>query len=325
MLKELIKDLPFVKGSKFEETKSKLLVRNSDRTTLQEKLEDYFKKKRIDFDRRKKPTELEVSGASQILIFKPMKARGTGGLKFEQQYTSDINDWFSGVELDKLTSGDTIKLLKEKLKLRQNSKYRAEQVGARNTKRPPAFSGAKVKITNNSGPAVSDVDLFANKTYYLSLKFSNSFYIYNGSIGRFFEQTNTKKGINEFFGFDGYKMGKAFGKKYATVTRKPNYSVITNNLKSIIIEALGPDVVLVNKISQGVNHISVVRGFGHKVSISNLNANSYLYAEKGVRKYNNIKFDAIINGASYVVSFQFRGTTATDVGPRYLRILLQKK
>jgi hypothetical protein len=325
MLKELIKDLPFVKGSKFEETKSKLLVRNSDRTTLQEKIESHFKKKGIDFNRRKKPTELTVSGASQILIFKPMKARGTGGLKFEQQFTNDLNDWFSGVELNKLTSGDTIKLLKEKLKLRQNSKYRAEQVGARNTRRPPAFSGNKVKVTNNSGLAVSDVDLFTNKTYYLSLKFSNSFYIYNGSIGSFFSQANTKKGINEFFGFDGYKMGKAFGKQYATVTRKPNYSTIANNLKQLIIEALGPDVVLVNKISQGVNHISAVRGFGHKVAISGLNKDSYLYAEKGVRKYNNIKFNAVINGASYIVSFQFRGTTATDIGPKYLRILLQKK
>ena len=325
MLKELIKDLPFVKGSKFEETKSKLLVRNADRTVLQEKLEDYFKKKGIDFDRRKKPTELEVAGSSQILIFKPMKARGTGGLKFEEQFTSDLNDWFSGVELDQLKSGDTIKLLKQKLKLTQNSKYRAEQVGARNTKRPPTFSGAKVKISNNSGPAVSDVDLITNKTYYLSLKFSNSFYIYNGSIGNFFVQPNTKKGINEFFGFDGYLMGKAFGKEYATVTRKPNYSTIINNLKSVIVEALGPDVVLVNKISQGVNHISVVRGFGHKVAISGLTKDSYLYAEKGVRKYNFIKFDATINGHLYEVNFQFRGTTATDVGPRYLRINLKVK
>ena len=325
MLKALVKDLPFVKGSKFEETRGTLLIRSSDRTTLQENLEKWFKSKRIEFKPRKKPTELEVQGSSQVLIFKPLKARGAGGLKFETQFTNDLNDWFSGVDIEKLKSGDTIQLLKSKLRLRQNSRYVAKSVGGRNSKRPPLFSGGKFNISNNTGLAVSDVDLITNKTYYLSLKFSNSFYIYNGSVGSFFTQPNTKKGINEFFGFDGYKMAKAFGSDYEVATKSPNYAIISNNLKSVIIQALGPDVVLVNKISQGVNHISVVNGFAHKVAITGLNKNSYLYAEKGIRKYNNIKFNASINGANYVVSFQFRGTTATDVGPRYLRILLQKK
>jgi len=97
------------------------------------------------------------------------------------------------------------------------------------------------------------------------------------------------------------------------------------NLKQLIIEALGPDVVLVNKISQGINTVSVVKRFNHKVDIGTVNKDSYLYAEQGVRKYNNIKFNASINGNNYVVSFQFRGTTSTYTGPRYLRILLQKK
>ena len=64
---------------------------------------------------------------------------------------------------------------------------------------------------------------------------------------------------------------------------------------------------------------------GHKISARGLNANSYGYAEKGVRKYNFIKFDASINGHLYEVNFQFRGTTAIDVGPRYLRINLKVK
>jgi len=325
MLLNELKKINFLRNSKFEETKSKILIRSKDRTSIQEQLEKYFNTKKIKFQRRKKPTEIEVTGATQIIIFKPLKARGTGGLKFEAQFTSDLNDWFSGVDIDKLNTGDTINLLIKKLKLKQNSKYVAEQVGGRNTKRPPIYTGGKIKVYNNSGPAVSDVDLKADKTYYLSLKFTNSFYIYNGSIGSFFEQANTKKAVNEFFGFDGYKMGKAFGKKYAVTTKKPNYTAVKNNLKQVIIEALGPNVVLVNKIAQNDNHISVVRGFGHKVDIGTINDNSYLYAEKGVRKYNNIKFEAKINDANYTVSFQFRGTTATDVGPRYLRILLQKK
>lgn len=324
LLKEL-KKLPFMKDSKFEETRSMVLIRNKDRTSLQEQLEKYYKSKRIKFKRLKKPTEIEVIGLPQKIVFKPIKAKGTGGLKFEEQFTSDLNDWFSGVALDKLKSGDTIQLLVSKLKLKQSSKYKAEGVGSRNSKRPPVFSGGKISITNNTGMAVSDVDLKADKTYFLSLKFTNSFYIYNGSIGSFFEQANTKKGINEFFGFSGYKMGKAFGPSYAVTTKKPNYDLIKKNLQNVIIQALGPDVVLVNKVSQGNNHISMVKGFNHKVEVGTVNEESYLYAEKGVRKYNNIQFDSIINGAKYTVNFQFRGTTATDVGPRYLRILLQKK
>ena len=54
------KDINFVKGSKFEKKGKNLLVRNSDRTTLQENLEKYFKSKKISFERRKKPTELRI-------------------------------------------------------------------------------------------------------------------------------------------------------------------------------------------------------------------------------------------------------------------------
>ena len=325
MLLNEIKRINFLRNSKFEAGKKFILIRCKDRTTIQEELEKYFKTKKIAFKRRKKPTELEITGSTQIIIFKPLKAKGSGGLKFEEQFTSDLNDWFSGVELDDLQSGDTIRLLIKKLKLKQSSKYLATQVGSRNTRRPPTYGGGKIKISNNSGLAVSDVDLQADRLYYLSLKYTNSFYIYNGSIGSFFEQPNTKKGVNEFFGFDGYKMGKAFGKKYSVTTKAPNYNTVKTNLKQIITEALGPNVVLVNKIAQNDNYISVVRGFGHKVEITGLTKDSYLYAEKNVRKYNNIKFNALVNGANYMVSFQFRGTTSTDTGPRYLRILFQKK
>lgn len=325
MLVKELKKLPFMKDSRFEETKSMILIRNKDRTTLQERLENYYKSKKISFKRLKKPTEIEVRGLPQKIVFKPLKAKGAGGLKFEEQFTSDLNDWFSGVDLSQLKTGDTVKLLIQKLNLKQNSKYKAEAVGSRNTKRPPTFTGGRVTVSNNTGEAVADVDLITDRTYYLSLKFTNSFYIYNGGIGTFFLQPNTKKQINEYFGFDGYKMGKAFGKEYAVVTKKPNYNDIKKNLKDLIIQALGRDVVLVNRISQNVNHISKVIAFNHKVDIGMINDDSYLYAETGVRKYNNIKFEATINNAKYMVNFQFRGTTATDVGPRYLRILLQKK
>ena len=82
MLEGLIKDINFVKGSKFEKKGKNLLVRNPDRTTLQENLEKYFKSKKIKFKKRNKPTELIIDGFNGLLIFKPLKAKGTGGLKF---------------------------------------------------------------------------------------------------------------------------------------------------------------------------------------------------------------------------------------------------
>ncbi len=63
----------------------------------------------------------------------------------------------------------------------------------------------------------------------------------------------------------------------------------------------------------------------HKITLSGLNKNSYGYAMKGVRKYNFIRFQAIVNGHRYEIDFQFRGTTAVDTGPRYLRILFKAK
>ncbi len=325
MTLEELQKLPFLRASKFEKTSTTLLIRSKDRTLTQADVEKYLTKNTIKFTRLPKPTEILIPGGKKI-IFKPLKALGAGGLKFEQQFTKDLNDWFSGHEVEQLTSGGTITALLKKLPLEQNSKTSksaATSVGSRNTRRTPIFQNGKMTISNNSGPAVSDVDVATkSKTYYFSLKYSDSFYIFNGSVGAFFISESTKKGINDFFGFDGTKMGKAFGKQYSVTTKSPNYSVIAANLKQLIIEALGPNVVLVNKISETDNHISVVRGFSHKVAVTNLNKDSYVYAETGVRKYNAIKLRAAINGANYSVQFQFRGTTATDVGPKYLRILL---
>ena len=323
MLAQTLKDLKFLKNSKFEVEKSKIIIRDSDRTSRQEELEKYFKLKKIQFTRLKKPTEIQVDSATQKIVFKPLKAKGKGGLKFEETFTDSLNNWFTGYELETLKDGDTVKALQKEIKLKQDSRYLAEQVGSRNSKRPPQFTGGKIKLQNNSGMAVSDVDLKVGKqTYFLSLKFTNQFYIFNGSIGGYFADSKTQKQINEFFGFDGTKM-LDFGKQFVVKTKKPSYSTVKNNLKDVIIQALGPDVILVNKVRQGLNYVSAVRGFNHRVQISNLNDDSYGYPEKGKRKYAFIKFKSVINGHNYEVSFQFRGTTATDVGPKYLRILLK--
>ena len=330
LLKTILQSQSFIRGSLFEETKGKLLIRSKDRTQLQQDVEKYFTKQKIRFTQRKKPTELDVTGSEQILIFKPMKAKGTGGLKFEDQLVGDINNWFAGNDVSDLKHKDTMELLIKKLRLKQDSRFTAEKVGAANVKRPPTITATKLTVTNNGRGKVADVNILGlnNKIlHHLSLKFSQSFYIYNATVIDYFKHSNAavRKMINEFFGFDGLRMAKAFGKEYTANTKKPNYAAVTKRLEDVIKQALGPDIVLVTKVRDGLNFVDDVKGMGHKISARGLNANSYGYAEKGVRKYNFIKFDANINRHLYEVNFQFRGTTATDVGPRYLRINLKVK
>ena len=47
MLEKTLKKLNFYNNVKFESKGKQLLVRSSDRTTLQEKTEDYFKRNKI--------------------------------------------------------------------------------------------------------------------------------------------------------------------------------------------------------------------------------------------------------------------------------------
>ena len=132
----------------------------------------------------------------------------------------------------------------------------------------------------------------------------------------------TKIPINTYFGFNGQKMG-GFGKAFACVTKKPNYSQVEKNLEDILAQAVGTEVILIHKKKQNDVMVSKI-GRTNKIAVSNLSDDSYVYPEKGVRKYANIKVNATINNHKYIVNFQFRGTTAADVGPKYLRILLER-
>jgi len=327
MLEQQLKKLNFYKQVKFESKGKQLFVRSSDRTTLQEKTEEYFKKNKILYKPRKKTTELDVTGAAQVLVFKPLFAKGAGGVKFEHQIVKDLNDWFKGAEYEDLQHPDTIEQLVKTIRLKQDSRYEAKGVGAANTRRPPTFTANKATVTNNFKGKVSDVDILSGNRvlHHLSLKFSKSFYIYNATVINYFKsaQPATRTMINEFFGFDGFKMGQAFGKDFRATTKAPNYSAILRRFKDLLNQCLGPDIVLVLKIANGNNHIDKVKGLNHKITLSGLNKNSYGYAMKGVRKYNFIRFQAIVNGHRYEIDFQFRGTTAIDTGPRYLRILFK--
>ena len=329
MLEQQLKKLNFYKQVKFESKGKQLFVRSSDRTTLQEKTEEYFKKNKILYKPRKKATELDVTGAAQVLVFKPLFAKGAGGVKFEHQIVKDLNDWFKGAEYEDLQHPDTIEQLVKTIRLKQDSRYEAKGVGAANTRRPPTFTATKATVTNNFKGKVSDVDILSGNRvlHHLSLKFSKSFYIYNATVINYFKSASpqTRTMINEFFGFDGFKMGQAFGKDFRATTKAPNYTAILRRFKDLLNQCLGPDIVLVLKIGNGNNHIDKVKGLNHKITLSGLNKDSYGYAMKDVRKYNFIRFQAIVNGHKYEIDFQFRGTTAVDTGPRYLRILFKAK
>ena len=84
-------------------------------------------------------------------------------------------------------------------------------------------------------------------------------------------------------------------------------------------------MLLVNKVSKGRKYVHFVRGKRHRVTIGNISDDVYTYPIKGKRKYANIKVDATVNGDPYQVEFQFRGTTPTDTGPRYMRVNLKHR
>ena len=114
-----------------------------------------------------------------------------------------------------------------------------------------------------------------------------------------------------------------FGDEFSCKTSAPNYVKVKQNLEDLLTQSYGKHVVVIHKKRD--NDVKV-NNIGEKVTLSLgvINAASYVYPELGKRKYANIKTTATINGAAYKVNFQFRGTTAADVGPKYLRILLER-
>lgn len=267
---------------------------------------------------------LNINGYEGDIIFKPLVRKGSGGEAFEDQLVDDLNAHFGGEPLDKLQHADTIQLIKKVTKLRVSKGLEAKGLGKQNVRRTPAFNNGKFTVMNN-GPGVP-VDVKINKNgstlYNMSLKFTDAFYIYQGSVNQFFLDDSTKKSINEFFGFDGTQMG-GFGPEYFVRTSKRSDTKVKNNLASLIKQGLGDTMLLVNKVSQGRNYVHFVRGKNHSVSISDLTDDSYIYPIKGQRKYAAVKVMGLVNGDRYKIEFQFRGTTPSDRGPKYMRVNLK--
>jgi len=305
-----------------------ILVKSKDRNTTKLKVEKQLKKAGIIFKsvfKKGKSSSLdvlEITGAGDI-IFKPIIQKGAGGVKFEHELANDLKNYLNGADYKQLKNADVIKEMEKVLKFDRKTKYEIISEGAKNQRRELVFGAGKISISNSTGKTLTDLTLKKdNKLVYLSLKMSPTYYTLSAGIVKYFMEGGVKIKINEYFGFNGQKMS-GFGKQFACVTKKPNYNNVETNLENLLSQAVGTEVILIHKKKENDVMVSQI-GKSNKVKISNLNENSYVYPEKGVRKYANIKVSAKINGHDYLVNFQFRGTTAADVGPKYIRILLER-
>lgn len=329
MLEIIKKALP---GEKVEAKKKDVYVYSKDRNATKKKLEAYLKNKKVVFESVFKASKsssldvLSIVGGGDV-VFKPIIQKGAGGISFEKELEKDLTNFFSGAELKDLQHADVVEPLAKLLKFKKGSKYKVIHEGSKNQRRSLSFlDNSRILISNSDGKTLTDITLAdeANRKIYLSLKMSKSYYTLSASIGEFFKSDETKVKINEFFGFNGQKM-IGFGKEYACVTKKLSYSKVTTNLENVLSKAVGYDMILIHKKRD--NDVLVKKiGDTNDVKITNdVTDSCYVYPEAGVRKYANIKFKASIGGYSYIVNFQFRGTTAADVGPKYLRILLERE
>lgn len=274
--------------------------------------------------------------ATGDIYFKPIITKGSGGKQFENELENDLNRYFGGEEIKKLRHADTVQslftnkvfLTKYGFNKTNLSKYEAKAVGNRNSKRAATISNGVLTLTPNEGSTVSDIDIVLKGTNtpkaFCSLKFSASYYIYNGSMKDLFEASpRTRDEAYKFFGLSGIGMA-GFGEQFkSTVTTPRDLTRIKRNISEAIKLSLGEDVTLINKYGPNANDIDVI----YKGYTSNVIINSdleYIYPEAGKRKYAAIKFVASINNDKYKVECQFRGTTEGALTPRYLRINLKK-
>ncbi len=304
------------------------IVKSRDRIKTKMSVEKLFKKEKIQFEsvfKKSKSSSLDVLSVTNIgdVIFKPIIQKGAGGVKFEKELENDLVNFFNGAEDNEIRHSDTINEMCRVLKIDPSDPWEVIPEGSKNQKRELRFDGRKVLISNSTGVTLTDLTLKKqNKKMYLSLKMSQSYYTLSASIFKYFLDKRLQVRMNEFFGFDGVKMG-GFGKEYQCKTKKPNYTQVSANLTDVLSQALGEQVVIIHKKKEDDVLVKKV-GTKNDVSISGLSADSYVYPEAGVRKYANIKFNAEINRKNYKVNFQFRGTTSVDKGPKYLRILLER-
>lgn len=310
--------------------KNDIYVKSKNREDTKKEVEKLLGSSKVDFTsvfKRSKSGSIDVLTVPDFktdIIFKPIIAKGQGGIAFESEIEKDLNNYFAGADMTDIKHPDVIDELQKKLDLTQSNAYSATREGYKNQKREVVFTGTRLDISKSDGKTLTDVTIQKNgkDLHFLSLKMSQTYYVLNAALEKYFLNKNTQVDINEFFGFEGLKM-VGFGEGYACQTQTPNYAAVAKNLADVLEQAIGTNVVFVHKKRTGDVLVKDIGG-SNQVTVNNLSESSYSYPELGKRKGGSIKVSANINGAKYKVDFQFRGTTATDTGAKYLRVLLER-
>jgi hypothetical protein len=312
-----------------------VIIKSKDRYASKKEVEKYLIKNKFEYTETFKSSKsssinvITVSLYKGDIIFKPITVKGAGGLNFEKELLVDLQNTLNDASDANITHKDVISSMNSVLNFDlKNNKYEIIHEGSKNQKRELTFNANKLNVSNSIGSVLTDLTIkttskhnVVSKTY-LSLKKSKTFYILNASIFKIFLDNSNKTKLCEYFGIDGQKWG-GFGDEYRCITKKANYVTVSKNFSDFLSVAYGSDVVIVHKKVDNNVYVKQLKS-NAIVTISNLDDDSYIYPEKGVRKYAAIKFKAIIAGTAHIVTFQFRGTTASDVGPKYLRILMER-
>lgn len=333
MLIDLVKKI--VQLSQITTKGNDVIIKSKDRYICKKEVEKYLTKNKFEYTeafKSSKSSSINVITVSQYkgdIIFKPITIKGAGGLTFEKELLVDLQNTLNDANDANIMHKDVIASMNSVLNFDlKNNKYEIIHEGSKNQKRALTFTGNKLNVTNSIGSVLTDLTIKTTSKYnvvsktYLSLKKSKTFYILNASIYKIFLDPSSKTNLCEYFGIDGQKWGE-FGDDYRCITKKVKYVNISRNFSEFLSVAYGSDVVIVHKKSDNNVYVKQLKA-NAIVTISDLDDNSYIYPEKNVRKYAAIKFKAIIAGTAHIVTFQFRGTTAADVGPKYLRILMER-
>jgi hypothetical protein len=312
-----------------------LLIKSKDRNGTAIEVIKVLKKlkiKHVEVMKKSKSSSIPVTSLTDLkidIIYKPIIAKGAGGVSFEKELETDLKNYLQGASQDQLRHADVLKELVKVTGLKPNTSTRVWEVvsmGSQNQKRTAEFNGSKIVIQNNTGATLTDITLaLKGKTdkMYLSLKMSASYYLMNVAVGKYFGDKVMGPKICEYFGFDGIQMG-GFGKQFVHKTKRTPHSTVKKSMEEFISTAMGTELVLIHKKAPGQIHVKEYKkGQTASVKVLELNEDSYVYPIAGQRKYANIKVLVSIDGKLYTAHFQFRGTTAADVGPKYLRLLMQ--
>lgn len=331
---KLILKFPEIIDVKIQGTSKKYYtLKTKNRSDLKQKIESLLKKNKIDFESKitsKSGFPLTIVDSISF-VYKPHIVKGAGGKTFEVEFENDLRNML-GTFLFKEEDYRHPDVVKELLKVLKNIKFKKPIVkpeGSKNQKRALNFSNGKFSVTNSEGKTLTDVTLEdSGKNYFFSLKMSKTYYLINASIFEYFENPKQQKKAYEFFGLDGFKMGEydklLKNKKpiYHCLTSAQSESKIKKNIEELIQSAMGSDYYFVHKMMD--NKVTVFYNDGN-VKIKCISIESVVYPEQGKRKYTAIKTKITIDGHPYICTLQFRGTTESDIKPKYLRMLMEKK